>query len=82
MIYAVSGATGLVILLIILGVTGLIALVTFIVYRRLHPKLKDEQDKKPSEEQILDEEMSRILKPVDDEDVAKEISAYKDDEDK
>lgn len=81
MIFDVSGATGVVILLVIIGVTALIALVTFIVYRRLHPKLKDDNEK-PTEKEILDEEMSRILKPVDDEDVAKEISNYKDEDDK
>ena len=35
---------------------------------------------KPTEEQIVEEEMNRILKPVDDEKTAEEIEDYKDEE--
>ena len=62
---------------IILAVTGVIALVAFIIYRTLRPRLKEE---KPSEEQILEDEMKRVLQDVEDEAVAKQISDYKDDE--
>lgn len=64
-----------IILLIILGIAAVIALVTFIIYRLTHPKLKDED--KISEEQALKEELDRVLEPVDDEKVAKDISSYK-----
>ena len=67
----------LLIFLIILAVTGVIALVAFIIYRTLRPRLKEE---KPSEEEILEDEMKRVLQDVEDEDVAKQISDYKDDE--
>ncbi|MBP5574241.1 MAG: hypothetical protein J6X50_00635 [Bacilli bacterium] len=67
----------LLIFLIILAVTGVIALVAFIIYRTLRPRLKEE---KPSEEQILEDEMKRVLQDVEDEAVAKQISDYKDDE--
>ena len=53
-----------------------IALTAFIIYRISHPKLK--QDDKPEESQIVDEELNRILKPIDDDEVAKEVEQYQD----
>ena len=67
----------LLIFLIILGVTGIIALVAFIIYRTLRPRLKEE---KPSEEEILQDEMKRVLQDVEDEQVAEQINNYKEDE--
>ena len=67
----------LIVFLIVLGVTAVVALVAFIIYRTIRPKLKDE---KPSEEEILQDEMKRVLQDVEDEDVAKQISDYKEDE--
>ena len=61
---------------IILGVMVVIALTAFIIYRISHPKLK--QDDKPEESQIVDEELNRILKPIDDDKVAKEVEQYQD----
>lgn len=61
---------------IILGVMVVIALTAFIIYRISHPKLK--QDDKPEESQIVDEELNRILKPIDDDEVAKEVEQYQD----
>lgn len=66
-------------LLVIVGVTGLIALVTFIIYRYTHPRLKETD--KPTEEQILHEEMDRVLKPIEDEDLRKEVEDYKEKDD-
>ena len=65
------------ILIIIICVTAIIALLAFIIYRFLRPKLKEE---KPSEEEILHDEMSRVLEDVKDEETAKQISEYKEDE--
>ena len=65
------------ILIIIICVTAIIALLAFIIYRFLRPKLKEE---KPSEEEILQDEMSRVLEDVKDEEAAKQISEYKEDE--
>ena len=65
------------ILIIIICVTAIIALLAFIIYRFLRPKLKEE---KPSEEEILQDEMSRVLEDVKDEETAKQISEYKEDE--
>ena len=61
---------------IVLGGVALIALVSFILFRILRPKLK--QDDKPEESQIVDEELNRILKPIDDDEVAKEVEQYQD----
>ena len=65
------------ILIIILGVAGAIALLAFIIYRVLRPRLKEE---KPSDEQILQDEMNRVLQDVEDPETAKQISEYKEDE--
>ena len=67
----------LLIFLIVLGAAALIALIAFIIYRTLRPRLKEE---KPSDEEILQDEMKRVLQDVEDEEVAKQISNYKDDE--
>ena len=66
-----------VVFLVVLAVAGVIALVAYILFRVLRPRLKDE---KPSEEQILQDEMKRVLQDVEDEEVAKQISDYKEDE--
>ena len=66
-----------IIFVIILAVTAVVALLAFILYRVLRPRLKED---KPSEEQILEDEMKRVLQDVEDEEVAKQISDYKDDE--
>ncbi len=73
-----ANTNGLIILGIILGFFAVVALVAYIIYRTTHIKLKNE---KPSEEEILKEEMDRVLKPVEDDKVAEEISKYKDEED-
>lgn len=69
---------GLITFLIVLGVVVVIALVTFLLYLYLKPRLK--RDDKPSEDQILDEEMKRVLQPIDDEETAKAVEQYKDEE--
>ena len=67
----------LIIFLVIVGATAVVALLAFILYRILRPRLKEE---KPSEEEILEDEMKRVLQDVEDEEVAKQISDYKEDE--
>ena len=66
-----------VVFLIVLGVTAVVALVAFIIYRTIRPRLKEE---KPSEEEILEDEMKRVLQDVEDAEVAEQISNYKEDE--
>ena len=70
---------GFFILLAIIGVTGAIALITFIIYRSTHPRLKEND--KPTEEEILHEEIDRVLKPVEDDEARKEIENYQEKDD-
>ena len=65
------------IFVIILAVAAVVAILAFILYRILRPRLKED---KPSDEEILKDEMNRVLQDVDDEEVAKQISNYKEDE--
>ena len=76
MIFAVS--PDLIIFLVVLGSAAVIGIVAFLIYLYLKPRLK--HDDKPTEEQILPEEMDRVLKPIEDEDTAKAVEQYKDEE--
>ena len=67
----------IIVFLIVFGVIAIIALLAFIIYRTIRPRLKEE---KPSEEEILQDEMKRVLQDVEDDEIAKEISSYKEDE--
>ena len=68
----------LTIFLIVLGVAAVIALVAFSLYRFLRPKMK--RDDKPTDDEIVAEEMNRVLKPIDDDETAKAVNEYKDDD--
>ena len=68
---------GVLILLVVIAVTAVIAIVAFIIYRILRPRLKEE---KPSEEEILQDELNRVLQTVEDDQAAEEIVNYKEDE--
>ena len=67
----------IVIFLIVFAVAAAIGIVAFIIYRLLRPRLKEE---KPSEEEILHDELNRVLQDVEDEKTAQEISSYKEDD--
>ena len=72
--------SGLLIFLIVLGAAFVIGLIAFLIYfLALRPKLKKEDDK-PTEEQILREEMDRVLQPIEDEETAKAVEQYKDED--
>lgn len=73
-----SNLGGLITLIAIISAAAIIGIVAFLLHRFMHPKLKD--DGKPNEEQIVEEELNRILQPVEDEETAKQINNYKDDE--
>lgn len=64
--------------IIIISIAAVIAIVSFIIYKILMPKLKDE---KPTDDEILSEELTRILEPIDDPETAKKVSEYKNEED-
>ena len=70
---------GIITLVAIIATAALIAIVAYVIHRFMHPKLKADSEK-PSEEQVLKEELDRVLQPVEDEKTAKEISEYKDEE--
>ena len=71
----------IIILLIVIGAFALIAIVAFVIYRLLRPKLKDENKEQKTEQDYAKEELDRILQPVEDEETAKEISNYRQDDD-
>lgn len=79
-IYA-ADLSGLWIFLIILGFFGLIAIVAFIIHKLLRPKLKEKEEDKPTEQDYAKEELDRVLQPVEDEKVSKEIQDYKQNDD-
>lgn len=68
----------LIILVIVIGIAAGIAIVAFLIHKLMVFKIKDND--KPSEEEIAREEMERLLKPVEDEEVAQQIDEYNDDE--
>ena len=72
--------SGLWIFLIVLGFFAVIAIVAFILHRALRPKLKKDE-KKPTEKDYAKEELDRVLQPVEDEKVSKEIQDFKQDDD-
>ena len=71
----------IIILLIVIGAFAAIAIVAFIIYRLLRPKLKDENKEQKTEQDYAQEELDRILQPVEDEQTAKEISNYRQNDD-
>ena len=66
---------------VILGIAAVIAISAFVIYRLLHPKLKQEKPTEEEKAHFVEEELNRYLKPVEDEETAKKISEYKDEED-
>lgn len=69
------------IFLIVIGFFAVIAVVAFIIYRLLRPKLKDTKKEEKTEEDYARENLDRILQPVEDDDVAQEIQDYKQNDD-
>lgn len=62
----------------IIVAAAIIALVAFFIYRAMHPKLKNEEK---TEKDYAQEELDRILQPVEDEETAKQINEYKEKDD-
>ena len=67
----------LLIFIIVVAGVGIIGVIAFIIYSVLRPKLKDD---KPSEEEILQDELNRVLQDVEDEKTAEQIKNYKEDD--
>ena len=76
-----GGIQGLIIFLIVLGFFAVIAIVAFVIYKFLNPKLKNgEKEHVNTEQENAKENLDRILEPVEDEEIAKKIEEYKEDE--
>lgn len=77
-----AGLDSLWIFLIVLGSFGLIAIIAFVIYRLLRPKLKGEnKEPEKTEEDYAKEELDRILQPIEDEKVSNEIQEFKQNDD-
>lgn len=74
-----QGSETVIIFLVVLGAAAVIALISFLIYRYLHPKIKVE--KEVTEEEIAKEELNRVLEPVEDDEIAKEIADYTEEDD-
>ena len=48
---------------------------------RLKNMIKDKEEEKPTEQDYAKEELDRLLQPVEDEEVSKEIQEYKQNDD-
>ena len=72
---------GVWIFLIIISFFGIIAIVAFILHRVLRPKIKDKEEEKPTEQDYAKEELDRVLQPVEDDKVSREIQDYKQNDD-
>ncbi|MCD8209700.1 MAG: hypothetical protein LUC31_02660 [Coprobacillus sp.] len=62
-----------IILVSILAAAVVIGIIAYVVYRYTRPKLKND---KPSEEEVAQEELDRLLTPIEDEETLKEMSEY------
>ena len=80
-ILANSNLAGVWIFLIVLGFFALIAILAFILHKILRPKIKDDEKEKPTEQDYAKEELDRLLQPVEDDNVSKEIQEYKQNDD-
>lgn len=65
--------------IIIIAVCAAIALVALLIYKWMHPKLKETNEK--TEKDYANEELDRILQPIEDAETAKQVDEYKDEED-
>ena len=68
------------IFLIVLGVFAFIAIVAYIIHRILRFRLKEDEHKEDDEQKFAQEELDRILQPVEDDEISKQIQDYKEDE--
>ena len=73
-----AGLDGLWIFLIVLGFFAVVAIVAYVIHRILRPKLKDEE--KHDEKEYAQEELDRVLQPVEDDKLSEEIQNYKEDD--
>lgn len=68
----------LIIMAAIIGAAAVIGLVSFIIYKRMNPKLKEDEK---TEKDYAREELDRILQPIEDEETANAVNEYKEEDD-
>ena len=71
---------GIIILGVVVGSVGLIALISYLIYRFLNPKLKSDKEE-VSETDAAREELSRVLEPIEDSELADEVANYEENDD-
>ena len=71
---------GIIILGVVVGSVGLIALISFLIYRFLNPKLKSDKVEL-NEKDAAREELDRVLQPIEDSDLAEQIANYEENDD-
>lgn len=64
---------------IVIGIVVAIALVAFFVHLAIRNSITSKEEK-PDESKALQEEMDRVLKPIDDEETARHVAEYKEDD--
>ena len=77
-----EGLQGLWIFIIVIVFFAVVAIVAYVIHKIIHPKLKDdEREHVNTEQENAKEELDRILQPIEDEEIAKKVEEYKEDED-
>jgi hypothetical protein len=71
---------GIIILGVVVGSVGLIALISFLIYRFLNPKLKSDKVEL-NEKDAAREELDRVLQPIEDSDIAEQVANYEENDD-
>ena len=71
---------GIIILGVVVGSVGLIALISFLIYRFLNPKLKSDKVEL-NEKEAAREELDRVLQPIEDNDIAEQVANYEENDD-
>ena len=66
------------IFLIVLGVFAFIAIVAYIIHRILRFRLKEDEHKEDDEQKFAQEELDRILQPVEDDEVSQALDLFDD----
>lgn len=71
------------ILVYIIVIFALLGVIGYLLYKFVMKKNSSSEDiEVKDDKQIAEEDLSRILEPIDDEDTAKEIEDYKEEDDK
>lgn len=65
---------------VVLGVCAAVAVIAFIIYRVMNPKMKKAEPTEEEKAKFVQEELDRYLQPIEDEETAKQVSEFKDEE--